>query len=377
MLPAGTLQIGMGQGEDSARKVSVIIPTYNRAELLRACLYSVLGQSHENLEAIVIDDGSTDHTAAFLNEVARTDSRVKVLTQQKKGAQYARNLGFGEAAGEFVAFLDDDDLWHPEKLKRELDAFHEEIDGVVCQTVWFREWPGDHNFLFNVFDHRDFLARFLKLDVVWQTAAPLWRKTFLEQVGPWDVRLTSGQDMEFHARCLCYEPKIKVLPEVLNFFREHAGVRITKDRKEEHPANAMIAMRNCYEILKARNVLTSDRALSLATTLMRQSRTLAVYGERKMVDECMRISLEIHPSKRVRKAIRRFLWPMNRIMLASSHLRPVARALRKSTQLTMYRMKLEDPRVAWWQAHPFEDSQVIERWQTELEGIKELAVTSQ
>lgn len=352
-------------------KVSVIIPTYNRAKLLRPCLRSVLGQTHTDLEAIVIDDGSTDDTAALLNEAARKDSRLKVLKQDRKGAQVARNLGFAESSGEFVSFLDDDDLWHPEKLARQLAAFHPEIDGVICQTVWFREWPGDHNFIFNVIDDRDYLARFLKLDVVWQTAAPLWRKSFLTQVGPWDVRLTSGQDLDFHTRCLCYQPKIKILPEVLNFFREHQGVRITKDRKEEHPANALIAMRNAYEIMKTRGLMTPERGAALATTLMRQSRTLALYGERSMMDECMRIALDVHPARRVRRSIRRYLWPVNRLILASRGARPIARGLRKTAQTSMYKLKFEDPRVTWWQVHPFEDSEAIRSWSNSFLYIKE------
>jgi len=354
----------MAESVDSNPKVSVIVPTYNRAKLLGYCLSSVLKQTYENLELLVVDDGSTDDTAALLNEIARSDRRLKVLKQEKKGAQYARNLGFQESTGELINFLDDDDLWHPEKLSRQVRAYHPEIDGVICQTVWFREWPGDHNFLFNVFDHRDFLARFLKLDVVWQTAAPLWRKSFLEQVGAWDTKLTSGQDLDFHTRCLCYQPKLRVLPDVLNFFREHQGVRITKDRKEEHPANAMIAMRNASELIKAKGILTSERGEAMATTLMRQSRTLALYGERKMMDESMRIALDVHPSRRVRRAIRRFLWPMDRLIYTSRGVRPLARALRKTAQETMYRMKLEDPRVRWWQAHPYDKADDIASWST-------------
>jgi hypothetical protein len=356
----------MGESAAAGPKVSVIIPTYNRASLLRLCLSSVLSQTYRNLEALVIDDGSTDETAAYLNETARSDPRLQVLKQDRKGAQAARNLGSSNAVGEYVNFLDDDDLWHPEKLARQLKAFHPEIDGVICQTVWFRDWPGDHNFVFNVFDDRDYLARFLKLDVVWQTAAPLWRRSFLDLVGAWDIRLTSGQDLDFHTRCLCFEPKIRVLPDVLNFFRDHAGIRITKDRKEEHPANALIAMRNAYEVMKQRNIMTPERGLSVATTLMRQSRTLALHGERKMVDECMRIALDAHPSKSVRNAIRRFLWPMNRLILGSRGFKPVARGLRKGAQVAMYRFRFEDPRVSWWQKTPFTDQAALERWKSDL-----------
>ena len=334
-LTSGYLASSMSASDAAEQKVSVIIPTYNRAKLLAVCLRSVLCQSHKNLEAIVIDDGSTDETPSLLSSLQGSDSRIKVFRQDRKGAQAARNLGLETAAGDYVDFLDDDDLLHPEKLSKQLASFDQSIDGVICQTVWFRDWPGDHNFLFNVFDERDFLARFLALDVVWQTAAPLWRKSFVDKVGRWDERLTSGQDLDFHTRCLCYEPKLLVQPEVLNFFREHAGTRITKDKKEEHPSNALIAMRNAYEILRERRAITSERGAAIASTLMRQSRTLALYGDAASAAECLEIARACHPSAFTRGAIAVFLGPLDRLILSTRRARPVARAMRKTSQLTM------------------------------------------
>ncbi len=358
--------------EDSgapAQKVSIIIPTYNRSKLLAICLRSVLGQSYRRLEVLVIDDGSTDETASLLQSLASNDPRLKLLSQNHKGAQAARNLGYQASTGDFVSFLDDDDLWHPEKLEKQMAAFKPDVDGVVCQTVWFRDWPGDHNFLFNIFDERDYLARFLALDVVWQTAAPLWRRPFLDKVGHWDERLTSGQDLDFHTRCLCFEPKLIILGEVLNFFREHTGTRITKDRKEEHPGNALVAMRNAHELLRARSLMTPDRGAAIASTVMRQSRTLALYGEADMVDDCMRIALDSHPSASTRRAIKAILWPANRLILRSRVVRPVARALRKSAQVAIYGLGLENRRVDWWQKYPYDDLAAVECWKLALDGF--------
>lgn len=353
----------------SSQKVSIIIPTYNRSKLLAICLRSVLCQTHRNLEVLVVDDGSTDETASLLQSLASSDPRLKLLSQNHKGAQAARNLGYKASTGDFVSFLDDDDLWHPEKLEKHLAAFKPDMDGVICQTVWFRDWPGDHNFLFNVFDERDYLARFLSLDVIWQTAAPLWRRAFLDQVGPWEERLTSGQDLDFHTRCLCFEPKLVILSEVLNFFREHMGTRITKDRKEEHPGNALVAMRNAHALLRTRNLMTPERGTAIASTVMRQSRTLALYGEADMVDECMRIALDSHPSAATRRGIKAILWPANRLILKSRALRPVGRALRKSAQVAIYGLGLENKRVDWWQKHPYEDSAAISSWKLALDSL--------
>lgn len=353
-----------------AGKVSVIIPTYNRAKLLEICVRSVLEQNYRNLEAIVIDDGSTDETATLLESLAKADSRLSVLKQDHEGAQAARNFGYASSTGEFVSFLDDDDMWHPAKLEKQVAAFRPVLDGVICQTVWFRDWPGDHNVLFNEFDERDYLARFLALDVVWQTAAPLWRRSFLDQVGNWDNRLTSGQDLDFHTRCLCYGPRLLIVEEVLNFFREHGGTRITKDRKEEHPGNALIAMQNAYQIVVDRKMMTPERGAALASTVMRQSRTLALYGEGAMVDECMKIALGSHPSAVARRAIKSILWPANRLILKTRKMRPLARALRKATQMTLYGLGLENRRVDWWQKHAYLEQAAIARWKEELTPIE-------
>jgi glycosyltransferase involved in cell wall biosynthesis len=100
--------------------VSVIIPTRNRAHLLHRTLESVLKQSTENLEVIVVDDGSTDSTAAV---AAAADPRVRVLRNPKPtGVSAARNRGIAAARGEWIAFCDDDDLWAPNKLQQQLTA---------------------------------------------------------------------------------------------------------------------------------------------------------------------------------------------------------------------------------------------------------------
>jgi GT2 family glycosyltransferase len=100
--------------------VSVVVPSHNRARLLRRTLRSILAQHLRDLEVVVVDDGSTDETAAV---AAATDPRVMVLRNQRPGGvSAARNRGIAAARGAWVAFCDDDDLWSPEKLARQLEA---------------------------------------------------------------------------------------------------------------------------------------------------------------------------------------------------------------------------------------------------------------
>ena len=113
----------MGDGEPDAAPptVTVVIPTHNRKELLRYALMSALRQEGVALEVIVVDDGSSDGTAEML--AALTDRRVRVVHHETaQGVSAARNRGIEEARGEWIAFLDDDDLWAPDKLRLQLES---------------------------------------------------------------------------------------------------------------------------------------------------------------------------------------------------------------------------------------------------------------
>jgi hypothetical protein len=111
-------------GTRAGEQVSVIIPTHNRRELLSMTLASVLAQSSVDLEAIVVDDGSSDETPRFLEEL--DDDRVRVVRNQPaKGVSAARNGGIAAARGDWIAFCDDDDLWAPDKLAAQLHAARE------------------------------------------------------------------------------------------------------------------------------------------------------------------------------------------------------------------------------------------------------------
>src|SRR5262245_25869062 len=102
----------------TAPLVSVVIPTYNRADLVGRAIDSVLGQTYSNIEVIVVEDSSTADTQARLS---RYGNRIQVLTQKNSGPSVARNHGIAAARGEIIAFLDSDDYWLSTKLARQVD----------------------------------------------------------------------------------------------------------------------------------------------------------------------------------------------------------------------------------------------------------------
>ncbi len=104
-------------------RVTVIVPAFNATATLRATMASVTGQSHRDLEIFIIDDGSTDCTAALADEIAAADGRVTVIRQVNGGVARARNAALARATGEYVSWIDADDLWRPEKIERQLGVF--------------------------------------------------------------------------------------------------------------------------------------------------------------------------------------------------------------------------------------------------------------
>src|SRR5258708_4104598 len=106
--------------------VSVVIPAFNAGATIDETLRSVRSQSHERIEIIVVDDGSTDDTLAVAERHADQDPRIKIIRQDNAGVAAARNAGWQAACAEFIAFIDADDLWAPSKIERQLQAM---IDG--------------------------------------------------------------------------------------------------------------------------------------------------------------------------------------------------------------------------------------------------------
>ncbi len=118
-------------------KVSVIIPVYNRAALICRAVDSVLAQDFKNFEIIVVDDGSTDDTPKALNVYK---DKIKIITQKNRGVSAARNRGVSISSGQYIAFLDSDDMWLPEKLSTQVAFFESNPDTFICQTeaIWIR-----------------------------------------------------------------------------------------------------------------------------------------------------------------------------------------------------------------------------------------------
>ena len=116
--------------------VSIVMPAYNASKTIRKSIESIIAQTYEEWELIVINDGSKDNTAEILSELASLDNRIRFLENDKNsGASYTRNRAVALANGEWIAFLDSDDLWEKSKLEKQLILAEKHPDMVVCYTA--------------------------------------------------------------------------------------------------------------------------------------------------------------------------------------------------------------------------------------------------
>ncbi len=207
--------------------VSTIIPVFNRAAMLEEAVASVLAQTYRPIEVLIVDDGSTDTTVAVAAQLASSHpSSIRVLTQINAGPGAARNQGLREARGEFVQYLDSDDLLLPTKFELQVAALRANPDTGLCygktrrrdvasgtEQIWAR--TGEH--IAGMFP--DFLNK-----RGWDTNAPLWRRSACDQVGPWlSLRCMEDWEHDLRAGMLGVVP-VRVDAEVA-IIRDHAGVR--------------------------------------------------------------------------------------------------------------------------------------------------------
>ena len=119
-------------------KISVIVPIYNTAKYLEKCLDSIIGQTHQNLEIILIDDGSTDDSGKIADSYAKKDKRIKVIHQKNAGQSAARNQGLKEVTGEYLSFIDSDDCLKPDFYEKLLGAYDDNTSLSVCGVHYKR-----------------------------------------------------------------------------------------------------------------------------------------------------------------------------------------------------------------------------------------------
>jgi glycosyltransferase involved in cell wall biosynthesis len=247
----GSAQSHHHDGCDSPQ-ITVITPAYNVAKYIGESIDSVVAQSFTNFEYLVVNDGSTDETADEARKRAERDQRVQLINTEHLGACNARNVGLNLAKGQFIAFLDGDDRWHPEFLRLQLAAL--ESAGPRVAAVFARSRVmSEHGRVYTVRWQRS--GRYDFDDMLIDSCPPrtgsslLIKKQAFDSVGLFDINLNSAQDLDMWLR-IQYESD---MPYFVGYHRYLVDIRIrpgaiSRDYKQRFVALDTVIGGNCSKL---------------------------------------------------------------------------------------------------------------------------------
>ena len=177
-------------------RVTVAIPAYNAAATLDETLLSVRRQSYPELEILVVDDGSTDATAAIVRRHAAVDARVTLIATPNGGVSAARNEALDRATGALFATVDADDLWHPDKIAYQIESMRNRSGCVVLNYTWFAYIDAKGRILSTAepSEEGDVVSRMCRGNLMGNGSSPIMLTRVLREVGGWDVSLRGGNE---------------------------------------------------------------------------------------------------------------------------------------------------------------------------------------
>ena len=265
--------------------VSVIIPNYNRALYIADCIQSVYEQSHRPIELIVVDDGSTDNSIQIITDCQTKlnnsgDFRLVILQQKNSGANRARNYGFEQSKGQYIQWLDSDDLLLPHKIASQIHVFTKATDVVYSRAQFFNEVPD------NLMDK--YWGRIPKgnssdyFEFPWQTMCALYKKTILDQFGVWQEDLSLSDDWELAMRYKI-KSRVEFLDEISSLYRDHKGDRVGNNLSIQKINSLTSVLMTTYALSKENNLIDNylkKRYFSRLTYCFMQSGALGGYDDK-------------------------------------------------------------------------------------------------
>lgn len=234
-----------------SKLISVIIPNYNYAQYLHETVLSTLNQTYKNIECIVVDDGSTDNSREIINELERKDGRVKPVFKQNGGLSSARNAGINVAKGDYISFIDSDDLWKKEKLANQLAC----INQFPGTNFVFSNYEGFYeNGTIEPFKHEFGDTQpldFIKLNpIAGSASSALLSAELVKKTGYFDETLRSTEDHDYWFRSLVAGAKIR--------FCDHYDVRIRLHRTSMSKNMKRMNENNFKVLIKQLNVFPEN-----------------------------------------------------------------------------------------------------------------------
>lgn len=231
-------------------KVTVIIATYNAIAYLPSTVDSVIQQTFTDFEVLIVDDGSTDETVEWVSKLV--DPRVRLISQANQGVAVARNQGIMGAQGEYVAFLDADDLWEPTKLEKQVKCLEENPQvGLVNTSIVNIDEQGKPLGAVNASDIEGNVLKYIvEENLILCGSAPMVRRSCLEAVQGFDQKLMSAEDWDLWIR-LAARYDFAVVREPLVLYRQHLNSK--SNNIERHLKHRLKVIDKTFETV-ARNL---------------------------------------------------------------------------------------------------------------------------
>jgi hypothetical protein len=234
--------------------VSIIIPCRNGAQWLAEAIESCLAQSWTEREVIVVDNGSSDRSLAVAQ---RYEPAVVTLQCHQPGASAARNLGLQRARGDFIQFLDADDVLGPHKIEAQLERLASAPPGLVATGAWARFRHNPHEAVFSAepvwadLEPEEFLISSWRGGGMMPNFAWLAPRAVIDQAGPWNERLSLNDDGEFFCRVALASSGIVFCGDARGYYRSAAGPTLSRRRDQEALASAFEAIAlSCDRLLQ-------------------------------------------------------------------------------------------------------------------------------
>ncbi len=263
--------------------ISILIPAYNAEPWIAETINSAISQTWPNKEIIVVDDGSTDATVSIARRFASKE--VAVYCQHNQGASAARNYAFSLCQGDYIQWLDADDLLAPEKIENQMEAAQACGDArLLLSSPWgsfaYRALSAKFipTSLWNDLSPIEWLIRKLNENLHMQTATWLTSRDLIKVAGPWDVRLHTDDDGEYYCRVLLASNGVKFVPGAGVFYRVTPSTRVSYIGMSDKKKDAQLSSMRLH-VKYIRSLEDSERVRAACVTYL-QNWLIHFYPER-------------------------------------------------------------------------------------------------
>ncbi len=219
---------------EQTQLVSVIVPLYNAEKYIEETMESILNQTYKNIEIVIVDDGSKDQSSSIVkNFKKKYPEQIQYILQENQGVSVARNTGIENANGEYISFLDSDDLWHSTKIEKQIESMHKNnMNACYCGFMNFYEETGEKVENTTNFVKGNMTKAFLTHQVFAQTSTWIFKKSIVMNH---NIRFTPGcswgEDLEFLFKLMSVT-NVCYVDEYLTYYRILSGGSLSSNYKD-------------------------------------------------------------------------------------------------------------------------------------------------